>query len=247
MLKLERVRQDFIIRIRERDRLLTPLFWQALGMALAVHIGAFLIFHIQPFKADSSFIFPPVYLDTQGKQTPFNQEVSSQTQTVPLLADLPSIPPSLEVKLPQIPLGTSLFLEDEPQATFNLLSNQTVLIDPVAFSFTHPFWPTAYSPVHLHVSGELANRSILSADPLFSKRLVKEETDELSSYLVKYHVQVNEQTGTIFWYDKKQSSGIQKIDKRAESLLLSLQFSPHKGRSLDSIDGEIELTITGTP
>lgn len=74
MLRIERTSRsgDVAIRFRAKRRWVSPLFLQALALALAFHLLPLLLFKIQPIYLDTTETpLPPVYVDTDlGEESP---------------------------------------------------------------------------------------------------------------------------------------------------------------------------------
>ncbi|WP_068469135.1 hypothetical protein [Candidatus Protochlamydia phocaeensis] len=217
MLKLEKSspHDSIDVCLREREGLFNLLFVKALALALLVHVGAFLLFHIQPFKLISTFVFPPVHV--QMEPSPLLSAPLLLQQTNEEAFDF-SPPPLL---LPRDPLLSSfpsqqaLDLPNAPPSSFAALEQH--------------YWPSLMSPppvvkkpvMRLFVSGDLAAHSLLYQSPLLKKEI---ETPPLLPLYATYQVRVEKEQGTIFWYDRLQSSGDPAFDRLAEHVLLDLQF-----------------------
>lgn len=239
MLKLEKSPKthEITLSIREPNRFFTKTLLIALGWALALHLGGYLFIQIQPFKLLPSFTFPPVNVETT---TPFDQ-LSLQIKSEEAFLD--SIPPP---PMPQavFPLAPDTFLLDEESALGGYYKNlsSSFLFDSLertALPILPPVsMPIEYTPLQIHVSGNLASRKILEEpDPI---KKVAQGT--LHYYRSSYDVQIDPLTGQIIWYEKKLSSGNERIDHLAENKLLSLKFLAD--RSQDNITGTIDFFVT---
>ena len=75
MLKLEKSSNSdsITIRIREKEHFFNSLFLKALAIALLFHFSALILFQVTPFSLTSTFVFPPVqvqsHLEKKGIST----------------------------------------------------------------------------------------------------------------------------------------------------------------------------------
>jgi hypothetical protein len=234
MLKIEKssLYAPIELRLREKESFFNSLLLKALALALFLHSGAFLLFHIEPFKITTSFLFSPVHVQVEQNHllvAPLLLEQQSEEMFdfshPPLwIAPDPLLFPSSHWQ------STNLFPESK-EALFSSLEQR--------------FWPSMNFPIlfkkpalQLFISGELAAHAFIK-EPL----LLKEEVETISSdpLYVNYRVRVEEQEGTIFWYERTQKSGKPKIDRLTEDILLTLQFDPG---SLSSVsEGTLHFVI----
>lgn len=234
---------DVTICLRERENFFNQTFCTAFSIALAIHLGAFILFHIEPFKMTSSFLFSPV---TVNVNIPKEEEIS--LEQLPTLKDASSnsfIPPSPIPSLPSVPHSLS------EQASFTAIRS----IEIPSFSsieslekrsYTPSISNLPYSPIRFSISGQLAQQKIAKESSAFINHVLNTRwikgIEPLSYFYMKYLVQIDPQSGVLFWLDKIHSSGSLEIDQLAEQLLLKLRFEP--SLTWDNLKGEIDLIIT---
>lgn len=237
MLKLEKSSQlsGVAIRIRERERFLEPRLLKALALALFLHLGGLALFHVTPFSLTSSFLFPPVRVQSDQP----DQSISAiATQSLQGTDDEMSPPPvSL---IPPLEFAYSPFESPmSPSFSFN----------PNAFDDVEKnVWPTWESPNSLHleeprirltVSGNLAERPLLKKNPLLEE--MQPLAKNSSPAYISYRVQMDEETGELFWFELLESSGIREVDQLTEKILSTLRFAPDS--TFKSIDGYLHFVV----
>lgn len=217
MLCLERAKsQDLVIQIRSRDPVFSHPFRLALAIALLLHVGAFFLFYIHPFNLGSSFIFPPVIVRSDDSLLSPNVQILSLKEERSWQEDiLPSLATLQEGPVFPLRMEIASFLPTNWQIASSEVQH---LPSPLL---------SALKPIQIYMSGEivpyaLSTNDILQHDTVPSAWL----KPPLSTYEVRYLVQVDEQSGEIFWYDRRQSSGYAAIDQLTENLLLQLKFLP---------------------
>jgi hypothetical protein len=225
MLKLEKTSDlpGLTIRMREREHFFEPRLLKALAIALILHSGALLFFHVTPFHFSSTFTFPPIQVQSdspiQGVSTWVSQDIQDPLLLSPPLALLPP--------LDWIPFHQESILT--PALSF----------DPDAFkSLEEHLWPKWQEPlslplneprIRLAISGDLAHVPLITLDPLLTeKQSIYSSKDPV---YVTYQVQVDEKTGEIFWYERTQSSAIATIDQLTEKILLNLRFASQEAKA----------------
>ncbi len=247
MLRLEKTSKaksydDLLICVRDRERFFNYLLWQALGIALALHTGAFIIFHIHPFKSDSSFIFIPIRMQADlgsafGTQITLISEQDN-------LGDLPA-PPLLPLSFPDIPLTDLSNQKPTSFLALNSLNNNQAFTSlerrTLSLFYSPSPFPLFYFPFRLSISGELSERELMNGD-LHELEMMLIKNGPLDHWQVTYQVRIDEKSGFIFWYDKKPSSNDKELDSIMEKILLSLQFAPNP--SYSALTGEIHFFIT---
>lgn len=239
MLKLEKISNSLglALRLRERDSFLNPQLLKALSIALFLHIGGLLLFHISPFQFSSSFIFPPIQVQSDHS----SQQAISAHAILDMQEEEEFPFPPLRLLLPTIdwinaPLESAL----EPSLALNLNTLQH------SEEKNWPKWefplsiPLEEPLIQLTIAGDLAEYPLESYDPKL------DQTHRLSEHSPLYHevtfqVQLDERRGELFWYERLQSSGIKKIDQLAEQMLLSLRFDPPKTK--EPVNGKLHFAI----
>lgn len=232
MLKLEKTPKtdNITVTLRKREQFFDPCLLKALCIALFIHVGALLSFHITPFFFSSSFIFPPVQVHSDHK----SQSISAISSASPVEDD----------ELPPPPIRMIPALEIYSQ--HSSLTPKTSL-DPEVFKpLEERFWPMWQSSLNfpleekqfqMAISGELAEYPLIDIDPLLEKMVPISST----AMYVTYRVQMNEKTGQLFWVEKIQSSGKKSIDLLTEKILNNLRFSTPEPQEL--VSGTISFAV----
>lgn len=205
MLKIERKKKELTVSLRTQEGLWNRTFLIAFTIALGIHVSAFFLFHIQPFTAYFSTIFPPVNVQSPRIENQISLLEKNQKEEFPLL-DLHE------------PYAISLNETYSIEKSYDLTMPQfTSIEEPLNIPVE-----TTYTPLKMEISG-----------PLKQYKLTNPIEDHVQSrfgsgqyYHISYQVQVEPETGAIFWYDKKESSGKPAIDQQMEKVLLSLKFTP---------------------
>lgn len=202
------------LSIRKKESLWQTPFLVALLLALTIHAGALLIFHIEPFKAYFSFLFPPIQVNFSQNQMALLEEKKEEQFHL------------LDSYEPQFPSFKTV-QEDK----FAILTNESndFLIDPLG-----PL-EISFKPLKITVSGPLAQRKLLAKE----KEIMVKKKGPLQKYFVEFEVYIDPTTGFIIWFNKKTSS---PIDLEAEKQLLKLQFEPDD--RYDRISGLVQVVIT---
>lgn len=249
MLKLEKIARtrEINVSLRDKEGFFNRTLLFALACALVIHGGALLLFHIAPFKIgyDES-IFPPVVVATEFPD-PANKVTAHLDEDEPIppyvVAPLPkqTWPP----QMPTHALARQMeYIQQQSVLTnpFLPLENDT-RIDDHSIHFSGP---RDHAPIKIYVSGSLGDLTLVNQDTY------EEELTELTSQSQKvksavprryiYTVQVEHDSGEVFWYELKHSEEDGELKKLAVDILKSLRFAPV--RSLFVSSGEVEIVIT---
>jgi hypothetical protein len=236
MLRLEPSSEspDVVLQFREKDRFFNSFFMRAFLIAISFHGMAGVIFSIAPFQLTSSFIFSPVQMQSEAPALhstlltadPNNEMPELFPTPIPLLWPL-SFTFTESTFIRSTPLDVHAFesLERENLPKWTLPS----------------FMAREQAIAQLFITGELANYILHKQDD----RLVRHSEfiyPSLDSPLsIAYQVQMEEYAGKIFWYERIQTSGIEKLDKLTEDFLFSLQFE--KKNSMNIVSGTVTFII----
>lgn len=235
MLKLEKGTKlaGLTLRMRERERFFEPRLLKALTIAIVLHFGALSLFHVTPFYFSSTFIFPPIQVQSEQ---PLVQGIS--VLATPQWEE-EFLPPPLQL-IP--PLDWISFSQE------SILAPSLPLDLHALEPLEERVWPKWEEPlilkleeprVQLFISGDLAKLSLVSIDPLLQEK--QPVSFQESPLYVTYQVQLDEKTGEIFWYERTESSQNPSIDHLTEKILLNLQFSPLSPKEL--VEGTLHFVI----
>lgn len=220
MLKLEKIAktQEIGIILRDKPFLLTKTFSLAFGCALFIHLGAFTIFHISPFKIGySESIFPPaiVAADLPFRGNGNNLSIQLMEEAIPSYLIAPTIPiPELSLQLQEnaIPGGFSL------HPFLSLEDNVGIQQTDTLFQKSGP-----KLPVKIHLSAGLANKAYDN-----NEELLKIITEPISSITSEqsflFTVQIEQRTGQIFWWEEKTIHASKDAHQQAIKILKNLRF-----------------------
>ncbi len=222
MLKLEKGLEGIYIVVREREKFFSSLFLKALAVALLFHIIFFVVFQIQPFKMTSTFLFPPVKVQTEKSGSALVQ--SEHDDDIALLPP----PPYAIIMGKQLPQVIENAPKNIPIPTF--YSDDQILLAFAPQMVEKP-------QVQLIISGELSTLNWILPEFLQQKIEVPINQDPL---FVKYRIVLDENLREIFWFEKIQSSGSTLVDQSTEQLLLDLHF---EGQSPFNPSGVIDFII----
>lgn len=221
MLKLEKASRgkEVIVTVRDKEPFWNRAFLVAFGCALALHGMGVLFFKVAPLKMQWH----------QSSHTPsiVRAYFPLDATTIALVEaeDLPgryvSAPAPTTVIIPSIPIASSrdsleVFAEHDQVFPFAQVENQ--LLDTVAEKRS-----VSKPPVSIQFFGGLAQQKVLH-DELANWRPPAARSLK-GAYRVELTVQVDAQTGTIFWQNVLQSSGLPLLDREAMTLLNQVKLS----------------------
>jgi hypothetical protein len=235
MLKLEK-RSNFAevtIRMRECEGFFEPRLLKALAIALILHSGALLIFHVAPFDFSSTFTFPPVQVGSVQPSLGVTAFVSPYIEEEDVLS-----PPITLIP----PLDWISFSQESTLAP-------SLPVDPHALqSLEERVWPKWQEPlslelevprVQLFISGDLAEILLRESDPLLKEMMPS--FPQSTPVYVTYQVQLDEKTGELFWYERTESSAVAAVDRLTEKILMNLRFAPVETKEI--VTGILNFTI----
>jgi hypothetical protein len=231
MLKLEKVSKtlEVSISLRQRDRIFNRSLLQALLIALLIHGAALLLFPIAVAKISHSQLeLPPVRVAadlSEGK-------VSTQLEQEELPPAYFLIPKSLTDSPPPLP-STKI-------ATLQRASPLDLMIfDSWDEERRHPLHelldpkPHFNSPVTVTLSGPLSFRRLHGTHPSLPSPLPE------GLYRVVFHVEMENSTGQIFWYENSVAASDKQINKLAEQMVQEMRFEPIQNGFVT--EGEVEF------
>jgi len=234
MLKLEKVRHNHTIAIRlhERERFFDKSFLRALSIATILHLSAFLSCKISSAQFNETYIvIPPAVVDIDIDPSPSDTRIPSMTQIEVEKGILPRYVLEPEPPLPkQLSSSTTSCVKDinwqekEPlsQNLFSQLEIVPYQPESIALSINKQ-----YVPITLSLSGSLAEYNIID-DGIGKLKTPRSSQKPLTKVFVTYQVQMDHQTGRIFWHDKAEKTTTQQSDQLAETVLKKLRFASYK-------------------
>lgn len=238
MLKLERSGRgsQITIKLRERAPFLNSILWQAFLIAVLIHGGILLVFHIQPFVMKGEFHYSPTQLKTEKT----NQILTVASEESP--EDLYGIPPPpLDLFLNPLLINIDLPLTS-PAIQPELLNQPFAELENHFIQYKAPDLPFLFTeaPIKVSFSDELGKLPLIKYDRRIDERVIFDASDR-EFLFAEYKVQVDEHNGKIFWYELQTPSGSKKIDALSEELLLGFEFAvPHP---ISRLSGTIHFAL----
>ncbi len=237
MLKFEKILKtlDITITVRKREGFFSRNLLQALAIAIGLHALAVILFHVGPLKImGSQLSILPVVVDAdiglpmEGVEISqfdvadtydrFIREPRNSSPNLPNVAVSPSMLSSLseraKIVLPPLP---------------HFLESDIYSLDFLMFQARNQ----NQDPVQIKISGLLADR-LLADDPLAGAQV-----KDIEDYNAVYNVQVDDRSGTIFWYEAKHREKNDRLELYAEDLLKRIHFEKRED-SFVTI-GEVEI------
>lgn len=251
MLRLEKKARTRSIHVtmREGGRLMTPAFRQALLLALGFHLFGFMLFHVKSLDLrESGLTSPPVQvridMTSEQERTVLAQVDRSKTTTRLQLEPKPSNPSLLQIPRTKIKHEIAYPREKHPQTISPLMMlDHSHLAQSDSSLFTQkPL--RQYSPVTIRVSGPLAERKIIDEGWNVKNVRALSQKKNFTHSFISFDVKVEDKTGKIIWYKKKQTPQKKTLRHEAENILHQLAFEQKNGRLITSGHVEMILTLT---
>lgn len=229
MLKVEKIARgkEISIALRRKESFFNTTFNQALAWAFTFHIGAILFFHIAPFSLVSGRIYPPAFVESDlfdgGAIATIDQEGPPKRYLLEPKESRPEIP-----SIPRLAMMQHLENIQKNQVEDHPFSD--VETEFWAAKLFKPHGKNHFFPIEIQFSGLLAEHSFTLTEPL---PIIFE------SFKAIYTIQVDNSTGTVFWYEAKAVPENKRII--VENLIRSLRFDLEETGFITS--GEIEITF----
>ncbi|HEV8051605.1 MAG TPA: hypothetical protein VGP47_03855 [Parachlamydiaceae bacterium] len=238
MLKLERASRNGLINVlvRDKDNLFSQPFAVALGIAIAIHLGLVILFHVVPFKIGmSENVFPPtrVQADMSSKES----VIAHIAPAIQSIRGLPALPENGPV-----PLRHPKYIAFRPAELSKATNSAALSFTQIEKAIYQPeFNPLANrqkKPLEIIISGILAEHELVT-NGLDKKSIPANQNMKQESRRLIYSVLVEGKTGKIFWYESKQSPHDASIDKFSEGVLQDMKFAIDP--TMITMGGEIEM------
>jgi len=251
MLTLEKKKRggEVSITLKAKQSFFSSAFKKALLWALGFHFGAALLFHIAPFRLTSGRIFPPAFVETDtlegdgGILANLESEWSSRRYLLAPRLATPEIPRILKPallewanfgheKLENTVAFAALEKANRENALFEISDRETLLREK----------PRVLVASNGALATRLVSWSDLAADHL--------ENCVRTPCRYIYHVQVDDRSGQIFWYEpvnidsKRSSKDDGSVEKmKVEDFLKHLKFEKRMDGFVTS--GDLEISVKG--
>lgn len=242
MLKLEKIRREINIGVRDKERVLNPVFLKALGIAIALHLAGIVLFQIHPFITTSNFILPPSLVESDIHFDVGDNSVLANFEKEGVFRDMLE-PRASVLEIPAMPPSP---VQKQLEYTFTQQTNPFFEIDEDwEHLITEGRFISISDPIHMHISGALAEIPLLNngIHQEFPTSLMSQGSKPLKKDLVAFMVQVERATGRIFWYIQTQAANTSAINTMAEKILNGMRFEANSQHFVSA--GEVEMTFTG--
>lgn len=244
MLKLERTSHDHDVSItfRNKEHVFTRSFLTAFTVALIIHLGLILIFHISPLKIRwSNTPSSPIVIETDLAHHENNLVLANISPEALPNNILLTAPASLPY-LPSTPIySTHRQIEhsEKSQAIDDLFNEIEKEIYLPTFS---PASRTSYlEPISILISGPLASKTLINDPSAKEHQINISELNIQRPQLLFYSVLVDEQSGRVFWHEPLQKIDNSSLETLATSMIYEMQFAPKPSAFV--VAGQIELHL----
>lgn len=234
MLHYERVSKENQVAVtyKERTTLFSRDFLIGFSIALFLHLFFLFFFHIKELNILSSFpIAIPMHVESDVAASFGDLSLDTKTNE-DFLKD------TLEPPLGLLPPFFTLEFRSERQSedphpfpswhTLQAAEWDELLFESVA--------PKREPAIFFQLSRGLSDKVPLPFE-------LKPIPLEAQNQLVRFQVQVDDTTGTIFWIESIKNTGVAEIDNYAANLLKEMRFEPESDSFIS--DGEIEVHFHG--
>lgn len=224
MLKLERVykSRDINIRLRKRDRFLNRIFWQAFFIALGIHLFGLIFFKIQTLLTHSATRLSPIIAHADLDLTKDNFHVQVMPDQVP--RNYPLAPPRSSPRMPKMALPPLIRQTEYVQENTMLNKDPFRELQKEFMAMPSSELPLkTYPSLDISLLGALSSRSWNYRNPIKMAEGLIPSFDE--PLLAMFSIQLDENSGEIFWKELVQSTGVEKLDQFAEKILENVKIS----------------------
>lgn len=252
MLKLEKIAKsrELSVMLRAKSGLLSTSFLLALAYAIFIHLAAFIIFPISPFKFSyQESLFPPVIVASDAPayiaytDPSFNYEIPIPNYLISpkvLVPEFPSIQEKpLEKKIEYIQQKSPL---NNPFLGLEEHLEMVDVNDPLSERTEHAL-------VVLRTSGAIAELSLEHYNPFeeelrtldtkFKESIMREYPKGFHRYF--YTVNIDKRNGELFWWEFTREEGSPKLQAHSLKVLKSIKFFPLSALGVEI--GEVEIMI----
>lgn len=236
------------LQLKPKQRFFDQSLRLAFMIALALHLGAALLFHVRLFSnRQIETILPPTNTLAHFIKSSADENeaiVTSRIDTEGRLTAAQLIPPASNPEL--LSFESPKLIKELQFKQFDLLYNPFIEIEREVEEnyFTHLDLPLFTSPVKIAVSGPLAEIPIAPLDKQFHDlfELQQYSPHQYSQKRAIYTVKVDTNSGQIFWYQLKENAIEQSQTALAEKLLKNFHFLFSTQEVI--VNGEIEIIFT---
>lgn len=249
MLKLEKIAKtlEISITLRQRERIWSKAFVQALIIAIGLHIFAGLLFNVRLAKImGSQTVFAPILVESDLSTLPDNS-VIAQLDTDEVLPRHIKEPKGSKPALPSIPVkpgfGKDMHLNrtcDSDCDTFQALEAKMYNLE---FSLSLPSTGSSTKPVIIQTSGRLDHENLVT-EGWENMDLSPLSTLANRSYRKTYNVRIENKTGCAFWFEPDcPGANDSSLDSLAENILKNMRFETKENAFVTA--GTIEIIFYG--
>ncbi|MGA8163681.1 MAG: hypothetical protein WB791_01495 [Waddliaceae bacterium] len=257
MLRLEKTGKNrpIHVRMRESGRLVTPAFRQAFLLALGFHLLGFFFFHVSSLDVgDCGVIFPPVQVKiefaSEQEAMVIAQLETEKTRTEFGLAPQPSNPGFLPLPRADIQHEAAYSQEKHSRDVSVMPPADNFFPDPAVNLYFERHCSLLFpeklrvqqKPAAIRVSGPLGERKIID-EGWRAKQRKSGGKKNLRQAFASFDIKVEDKTGKIIWYKKKQTVQEKTLRHEAENILRRLTFEQQERGLITSGNVEIAMTI----
>lgn len=241
MLKLEKIGyREIHVGIRDKERVFNPIFLKALGIALVLHLGAFILFQIPPFITTSDSILPPAFVESDIHFGSGDHSTLAHIENEGMVQRDLYEPAFSQLELPAIPAF-------HRQKSVEWSQSAHIHADEESEDRRGSFMEKGRSlasmePIRIQISGALAEIPLL--DDGIREELISflsaQGSKTLGERLI-YMVQVELMSGCVFWHLPAQAASVPALSSCAEQILRDMRFQ--SSQQCFVCAGEIEMTF----
>lgn len=234
MLRLERsspFRQEIAVRFRSREPFVNRSLLIGLLIAFLLHLLFFLTVQFHSDRGGAIYLHSPVAVEIDFGPS----ELAAMSSS--LVIDRHGLLPR-HIAAPEASRPELLTLAPEPLVWHSPSHPSSVpLGEAFAKAERHSYelfskkliLPTRYEPVHVTLSGPLADRQLVAQEttPLTKPRVRYGAAD---IYCCQFEVNLEEKSGEIFWLALTSSCGYEPLDLRAEQIVRRLRVQKERGK-----------------
>ncbi len=245
MLKLEKVSKslELSITFRKQARFFNRTLIQALALAIGLHLLAFFLFHVSAFKVLGSHVhIPPVNVETDifiNSDPIVTAQIAQDETHYKFVKEPRSSSPAIPSVIIHSPLPAPVLTE---KAVFRKPFEEIKSADlyPIDFlTFSSP--NSVKEPIQVYAFGLLAHRISLENSLIDNALNDLKKVGHPLSFRASFAVKVDDQTGSIFWYESKHQEKSQEMELLAEQVLKSIHFTPYADSFVSAGDLEIHF------
>lgn len=235
MLKLEKLSksQDVQITIWQREKFFNKRLCQSLALALALHASFILFFQVTPFVIlGSQTLIAPALVESSMDISEETVVVAGPVQEELFRSSLKE-PKSSNSELPEVAVS-KVFVHVPEDSVYKAPPSRFLKSSPNDLEFLFNTPSKKVNSFTISVRGKLADREMKTVSfPTL--------TNNFKNYRTHFAVQVDDQTGEIFWVEPKHKEEVKEVEIVALELLKQLRFEKLENSFVTAGEVEIEF------